>query len=544
MSPRAADLHHRPVIVGAGVAGLATALFLAPRPCVLVTRAPLGGDGSSPLAQGGMAAALDADDSAALHLADTLAAGDGLCDPQVAARILAAAPEAIDTLAGLGTRFDRDGAGRFALGLEAAHSRRRIVHADGDATGRELVRALTAAVAACPSVTVLEGVEARRLLTDDAGICGLLLVGEQGPLALRTGQVVLATGGLGALFSHTTNPASSFGLGLALAARAGAELADLEFVQFHPTALASGTQHLPLISEAVRGEGALLVNGDGHRFLAPVPGAELAPRDVVARAVWREVAAGRAVYLDARAALGSRFASRFPAITALCAAAGLDPARQPIPIRPAAHYHMGGIAVDLDGRSSVAGLWACGEVAATGLHGANRLASNSLVEAVVCARFVAQSIAGTAADAPARRLSPPPPPPAADPTAARAVVSRHLGVVRDAAGLRTAIAALAPLASGATAAADPALVGLMMALAALRRQESRGAHCRADHPEKASLAGRSKLTWSAVQAEVQREAFAADATAAPAAPPPTRRRTAMTPVSHRDEAPIGGSPTR
>ncbi|MFG1478460.1 L-aspartate oxidase [Xanthobacter sp. V4C-4] len=500
MTVRLDGLDDRPVVVGGGVAGLSAALFLAPRPVVLLTRARLGDDGSSPLAQGGMAASIGDDDSADLHLADTLAAGDGLCDPVLAARILAAAPEAIAALGRIGTRFDRDRAGGLALGLEAAHSRRRIVHADGDATGRELVRALAAAVRACPSVTVVEGVEARRLVLADGSIAGVVVAGRDGGgTVLRTRQVVLATGGVGALFAHTTNPDSAFGQGLALAARAGAVLADLEFVQFHPTALAGTARPLALVSEAVRGEGASLVTADGTRFLAHVPGAELAPRDVVARAVWAQLAAGREVYLDARAALGSGFARRFPAIAGLCAAAGIDPARQPIPIRPAAHYHMGGIAVDGEGRASVPGLWACGEVASTGLHGANRLASNSLVEGVVCGRWVAQSLAGAEPAAPARR-GPVEMPAAPDAAPARAIVSRHLGVLREATGLAAAVAALAPLAAGPGGASDPALVGLMMAVSALNRRESRGAHSRTDFPAALPQATRSRLTLDAAWA--------------------------------------------
>ncbi|MGR7994979.1 L-aspartate oxidase [Xanthobacter sp. ZOL 2024] len=508
-----------PVIVGAGVAGLATALFLAPRPCVLVTRAPLEQDGSSPLAQGGMAAALADDDSVDLHLADTLSAGAGLCDAAMARRILAAVPAAISALERIGARLDREQGGRLALGLEAAHSRRRIVHAGGDGTGRELVRALAAAVRATASVTVLEGLEARRLLRDEAGIRGLLLARGDTPVTLHTRQVVLATGGLGAVFADTTNPLSSFGLGLALAARAGAVLADLEFVQFHPTALVGAGRPLALISEAVRGEGARLVTADGTFFLDAVPGGELAPRDVVARAVAGQLAEGRAVYLDARAALGPRFASRFPAVAALCAAAGLDPARQLLPVRPAAHYHMGGIAVDLEGRSSVPGLWACGEVAATGLHGANRLASNSLVEAVVCARWVADSLAGGAArkttgqgatgqgttgqGTSRRGTARESLPPAPDPAAVQPITSAHLGVVRREDGLRDAITTLAPLAHSATPAAEPALVALMMAVAAHQRTESRGAHWRADHPAEATASGpgtRSRLTCAEVRA--------------------------------------------
>ncbi|MDI4658786.1 L-aspartate oxidase [Xanthobacter autotrophicus] len=497
-------LEGRPVIVGGGIAGLAAALFLAPEPVVLVTRAPLGADGSSPLAQGGMAASVGTDDDADLHLADTLMAGDGLCDPEVARRILADGPAAVAELERLGVAFDRAADGSLALGLEAAHSRRRIVHADGDATGRALVQALTLAARACPSITVVEA-EARRILMEDGAVAGLLVAGRDGGAVLRTRRLILATGGVGALFEHTTNPASSFGVGLALAADAGAELADLEFVQFHPTALATSARPLSLISEAVRGEGALIVDRAGRRVLEAVPGAELAPRDVVARAVWRELVAGREVFLDARASLGARFATRFPSVAAGCRAAGIDPATDLVPIRPAAHYHMGGIAVDADGRSSVPGLWAAGEVAATGLHGANRLASNSLLEAVVCGRAAALSVAATPARAPARLMAAHLPA-APDPTSVRPIVSRHLGVTRDGSGLASAIARLLPLAEGTGPAAAPARVGLMMAVSALAREESRGAHARTDFPAPAAVARRSRTSLERTFAEARRHA--------------------------------------
>ena len=498
MIPAFARLDGLPVIIGAGLAGLTAALFLAPQPVVLITGGALGADGSSPLAQGGMAASMGADDSVPLHLADTLAAGAGLCDRDMAQRILEAAPHAIMDLARFGADFDLDDNGRFALGLEAAHSRQRIVHAQGDGTGREAMRALTAAVRATPSVTVLEHVEVRRLLVEDGAICGVMVAGATEGAILRTRRVVLATGGAGALFADTTNPACSFGLGLALAARAGAELADLEFMQFHPTALAlPGLEggRTPLISEAVRGEGAILLNSAGERFLLDTPGAELAPRDVVTRAVWAQIQQGERVFLDARTCLGPRFAARFPSIAKICLAAGIDPARHLIPIRPAAHYHMGGIAVDEHGRSTVPGLWACGEVASTGLHGANRLASNSLVEAVVCGRWVAQDIAASAASAPARRVLGEMPPPA-DPAAVRAILSPHLGVLRHEAGLIQAIRTLLPLAEMQGPPSDPALAGLMMAVSALQRTESRGGHFRTDFPTQGE-ARRSRITLQA-----------------------------------------------
>jgi L-aspartate oxidase len=308
-----------------------------------------------------------------------------------------------------------------------------------------------------------------------------------------TDHVVIATGGIGGLFLHGTNPAGSFGQGIALAARAGAVMADLEFIQFHPTALDSTSFPLKLISEAVRGEGAILIDERGDRFMANEPGAELAPRDVVARAVWRHMSAGHRVFLDARNVGGLDVARRFPTITALCREAGIDPVTQAIPIRPAAHYHMGGIAVDQRGRTSVEGLWACGEVACTGLHGANRLASNSLLEAAVCGGWVAQDIAASAA---AGRRQPRLPDGSvlrSDPASVRPILSRAAGVLRDAEVLRAAARALYPLAVSHQAASDPAIVGLMIVMSALRRRESRGAHARTDFPEHANPARRSTL---------------------------------------------------
>ena len=496
MSPLA-RLADQPVIVGAGLAGLTTALALAPMPCVVLSSGPLGAEASSAWAQGGVAASVGADDAAALHVADTLAAGDGLCDPSAADRILAEAPDAIGRLVDLGACFDRDAAGALKLGLEAAHGRRRIVHAAGDATGREIMRAVVAAVRACPSITVLEGVAARRLITVDGRIAGVLARNGRA-LVLPTSRVVLATGGIGGLFAQSTNPASCFGMGLALAARAGAVLADLEFVQFHPTALDAPGTPIALISEAVRGEGAKLIDESGRRFMADVPGQELAPRDVVARAIFAEIAARHTVHLDARGLIANGFATRFPTIAAACHAHGIDPDREPIPVRPAEHYHMGGVDVDAEGRSSVEGLWACGEVARTGLHGANRLASNSLLEAMVCGRTVAASVAAT----PTRpvRVAPVPRVPAvADPAPIRDLVSASLGVLRDRATLLAGIETLLPLARGVGPASDPALVALMIAIAALDRRESRGGHYRTDWPDADPWQARSrKLTLADV----------------------------------------------
>ncbi|PAQ12513.1 L-aspartate oxidase [Mesorhizobium temperatum] len=502
MTPTIMDIGGAPLIVGAGIAGLMTALHLAPEPVVLLSSTPLGTGGCSKFAQGGLAASLGCDDSRELHLSDTLAAGDGLCDQAAVRRMVEAAPKAIEDLERFGVAFDRGPDGALRLGLEAAHSCRRIVHAAGDATGRELVRALIAAVRRTASITILENMEARRLIVEDGAVVGVLAVGGTDVVTISTSRVVLATGGIGGLFCDTTNPLGSFGHGLALAACAGAELADLEFVQFHPTALDSPLRPMPLISEAVRGEGAVLINEQGERFLADTPGGELAPRDVVARVVWHQIAAGRSVFLDASKCLGPSLGKRFPAIAQLCREAGIDPATQPIPVRPAAHYHMGGVAVDAAGRSSLNGLWACGEVACTGLHGANRLASNSLTEAVVTAAWVAESVAGASPDC-RRRLFPALVPPRPDPSCIRPVVSHALGIIREGETLRKAAAALLSIAADNEAASDSAVVALMIAIAALRREESRGSHYRSDFPGRDADASPSRLTLrTAIQAAV------------------------------------------
>ncbi|KJC35968.1 L-aspartate oxidase [Bradyrhizobium sp. LTSP885] len=493
MSTDMSDLIGHPVIIGGGAAGLMTALALAPEPVVLLSKSPLGAEASSMWAQGGLAAAVGADDAPTLHLTDTIAAGAGLCDEAAASRIVHGAPGAVERLAKLGVAFDRRPDGGWRLGLEAAHGRNRIVHATGDGTGREIMRALIAEVRRTPSITLLEGVEARRLLVEDNAVRGVLAASDRGALTIVSNRVVIATGGIGGLFADSTNPGGCFGQGLALAAHAGAKLSDLEFVQFHPTAFDGPSRPMPLLTEAIRGDGATLIDETGHRFMADQPGAELAARDIVARAVWRHRADGHRTFLDARKNPGADFARRYPVISAFCKMAGIDPAHDPIPIRPAVHYHMGGIAVDGEGRSTVQGLWACGEAARTGLHGANRLASNSLMEAIVCAQWVAASVAGTRAGTPAM-----PPaetiPPAADPAYVRPILALGLGVLRDRDGIERTIRGLYPLARGQGATSDAALVGLMIAVAAVRREESRGGHFRTDFPDTAPSAVPSSFT--------------------------------------------------
>ncbi|TXL71324.1 L-aspartate oxidase [Vineibacter terrae] len=489
------------VVVGAGIGGLATALRLAPMPVTVLSAAFLGEGVASAWAQGGIAAACGDDDHPGLHADDTIAAAGGIADPAIVDVVTRAAPGCIDDLVALGVRFDRDAAGRLRLGREGGHHRHRIVHAAGDATGGEIMRALLAAARAAPSITLVEAAIAEEILVEDGRLQGVIARCGGSAVLFTADAVVLATGGLGGLYRHTSNPVTARGRGVALAARAGAVLADLEFVQFHPTALDIGRDPMPLVTEAVRGEGAVLVDDAGLPIMSGLhPLADLAPRDVVARAVWRKRQAGGRVYLDARAAVGAAFPERFPTVTAACRAAGIDPVAAPIPVAPAAHYHMGGVAVDIDGRSTLPGLWAVGEVAATGLHGANRLASNSLLEALVFANRLADDIKGTPPDA-ARRAPRPRLTLGMDVDESAAMLRlRHrmdtcVGVERDASGLRLAIDDIGSLRRTAASGtlADAALVAELVATAALRRCETRGGHCRVDHPD-AAPAARSRLT--------------------------------------------------
>lgn len=498
LAPRA--LWGRPVIVGGGVAGGVAALSLAPQPVVLLDPAPIGQEAASRWAQGGLAAAVGADDSPEQHAHDTIAAGAGLSDPEAAARITAAGPAIVEALERFGARFDRDGAGAFACGLEAAHARRRILHVR-DATGRAVVEALGRTLLETESVERIAGT-ALRLVVEDGAVAGIVLRRSEGDWLLPTRAVVLATGGVGGLWASTTNPNGARGAGLVLAGRAGAALSDLEFMQFHPTALAVGADPMPLISEAVRGEGAVLIDADGGRFMADIPGGDLAPRDVVARAVFHQWADGGRAALDVRHWPSGKFAGRFPNIHRVLATFGLDPERDPIPVRPAAHYHMGGAKVDPAGRTSVAGLWACGEVACTGLHGANRLASNSLLEAAVCGRRVAEDLAGRDGfDGVAPRdpdIDLPQAGGESEIAAMRALMDRDVGVVRDAKGLHHAVNRLAELRRTAAGswAADAIAVALLITLAAERRTESRGAHWRSDAQPAAEPPAHSTSDWS------------------------------------------------
>jgi L-aspartate oxidase len=487
------------VVIGAGLAGLVTARHLVGRGVTVL--APTARPGASFLARGGIAAALDEGDSPELHVRDTLRAGAGLSIPEVAEILAEEGLDRIIELFELDVPFDRDPQGRLLLGQEALHDHPRILHAAGDDTGRFLTHAVREDLTHRQDVAFVDG-RALELLSDGERICGVIFEesGCRQATAILTSAVVLATGGSGALFGCTTNPECALGEGIALAARQGAALADLEFVQFHPTALAVGcgeVRRLPLLSEAIRGRGGRLVDREGGRIMAGHPRGDLAGRDVIAREVFRRLREKREVYLDVRHL--EQFGKDFPTAWRACEEEGLDPAVDLLPILPAAHFHMGGVATDSDGKTSLPGLWAVGEVASTGVHGANRLASNSLLEALVFGARVGRDISHRARrphQLPlqqahrkgrlwSRGLQV-----ALDPVPTLSEIQRLLwegvGIVRTKQGLEQAGRGLDALVSERDPF-DPVLLALeaarLVVEAALRRRESRGAHFRQDFPD-------------------------------------------------------------
>ncbi|WP_031509153.1 L-aspartate oxidase [Streptomyces megasporus] len=521
------------VVVGSGVAGLTVALRCAAagRRTVIVTKARLD-DGSTRWAQGGIAAALGEGDTPEQHLVDTLVAGADLCDETAVRTLVTEGPGAVRRLIEVGARFDTSPeTGEIELTREGGHHRRRIAHAGGDATGAEVSRALVAAVRDAGIETVENALVLDLLKDADGHAAGVSLhvMGEgrhDGVGAVHAPAVVLATGGMGQVFSATTNPAVSTGDGVALALRAGAEVSDLEFVQFHPTVLylgAGSEGQQPLVSEAVRGEGAYLVDADGERFMVGRHElAELAPRDIVAKGIMRRMRERGAdhMYLDARHFGARKWEERFPTILAACRSHGIDPVTEPIPVAPAAHYASGGVRTDLTGRTTVPGLYACGEVACTGVHGANRLASNSLLEGLVFAERIAERIARAPARVPvpvvpdAERIVPPLPPETR--YAIQRIMTAGAGVLRSAESLERAARELeelavdasgaprvpdAPAASGKPAepgvesweTANLHLVARVLVAAALRRTETRGCHWREDHPDRDDVSWRRHL---------------------------------------------------
>lgn len=502
------------LVIGSGIAGLYMALELRRRSDVHVTilaKAAVA-ESNTWYAQGGIAAVLDGsapfdssliaaapgEDSVGSHMADTLAAGAGHCDEEAVRVLSSGAAASIRRLIELGVLFDRTVDGHLAFGREAAHAASRILHIGGDATGAGIAAPLIRAVQADPGISLKEHTFAADLVVNGGKVTGAVVLRDGELQSVSADAVVLATGGAGGIFEHSTNPTVATGDGVAAAWRAGAAVADLEFFQFHPTSL--NVPGHPLISEAVRGEGAVLRDGTGHRFMADYhPAGELAPRDVVSRSIALHLArtGGREVFLDATSLGGDFLARRFPTLTAVTRQAGLDWGRDVLPVVPAAHYWMGGVVTDTEGRTSLPGLYAVGEVARTGVHGANRLASNSLLEGLVFGARAAEAIAAGPAAWPtveAETLTLAPGPLKAARSDVRRVMSEHVSILREDAGLRVASKQLAEWHSTGTSLGERETANLLLcsrliASAALARKESRGAHYRADFPATSEPSG-------------------------------------------------------
>ncbi len=498
------------IIIGGGLAGLFCALKLAPRPVTVLTASSLGRGASSAWAQAGIAAAVSEGDTVDKHVADTISAGAGIVDEKIARLMAGQAADRITDLLGYGVPFDRDLEGQLAASREAAHSENRIVGVRGDMAGKAIMEALVSAVHETPSIRVLEGYVVQDVLSTGKMVEGVVARDQAGTgpnkITLKAPAVVMAAGGVGHLYAVTTNPAEARGGGIGMAARAGAVVADMEFVQFHPTAIDIGQDPAPLATEALRGHGAALVNDAGERFMVSVhPDAEMAPRDVVARGIFAEKKAGRGAWLDCREAVGASFPEGFPTVYNSCKEAGIDPVTDLIPVVPAAHYFMGGVLTDANGRSSLDGLWACGEVTSTGAHGANRLASNSLLEAVVFAARIAEDITdlmpapkATSLDGRSVELEDAGPLEDSEQmTRLRNVMSNEFGVQRERSGMIEGLREIMVIEAANTYQRfeNALITAKLIAVSALKREESRGGHFRLDYPDEVeSLAKRSFIT--------------------------------------------------
>ena len=492
------------VIVGGGIAGLTVALNLAPRKVCVITKNTLGVNTSSSWAQGGIAASIDQKDSNEDHVNDTLQTAKGLADEEVVRTIVNESSNVIRYLEEIGVQFDKNPDGSFNLGLEGAHSFNRIVRSKGDSSGIEIMRGLIEEVKSAEHVTVLENVSIDSIMSEHNIIYGVIghLTDKNIPdnhVVIQSPQVVLATGGLGGIYANTTNPRSSYGEGIALAAQAGAILTDMEFVQFHPTGLDFGLDPTPLATEAIRGEGAFLVNQSNERFMVGVhPNNELAPRDIIAQNIFKQIESGNSVFLDCRKNILANFKDRFPQVHTYCVKAGINPEEELIPIIPVAHYHIGGVKTNLKGQTSIKGLWCCGEVAATHVHGANRLASNSLLESLVFAKIVAEEINGEPLQSKKEMISSSFIKTYKEKTKnkimakkyiwqLRSSMMRNLGIVRNERSILRGLTETIKIereSQGLSAKLnDMILVSKFIIIGAYKRMESRGCHLRADFLE-------------------------------------------------------------
>ncbi len=494
-------IHNGPLVIGAGLAGLSVALNTAPHPTLVLAPVALGVACSSAWAQGGIAAALSPEDSPKNHERDTIAAGAGIVDELAARTLTEAGPETVRKLNAMGAPFDHKADGAFVLNREAAHGMARVARVGGDLAGKAILEAVVNAALHAPHIEIWEQAFALGLITsDDGAVIGALVQHADRTIEVYAPVVIMASGGSGGLYAVTTNPAALRGEGMAMAALAGAVIADPEFVQFHPTALKFGLDPAPLATEALRGEGATLVLKDGHRFVFDDdPAGELAPRDIVARAVYKADMEKGGAFLDATHAIGEHFPAEFPTVYASCVAQGVDPRTEWMPVAPAAHYHMGGIRTDIFGRTSLKGLYAAGECASTGVHGANRLASNSLLEAAAFGERVGKAAIEDLSPFTAKRVVPAPPPvlPPLEMQQLRNAMSRYAGVVRDEAGLKALVGMIARLEARFPDAL-PLVAARLIAVCALNRRESRGSHHRSDFPATAAPR-RTFTTWAEVR---------------------------------------------